>query len=100
MKTEHSIPASAQERPAWIIYQLKLRGLTLSEIARQNGWSRWAVANALRLPSYPQELALAEALELPVERLFPERYRDGRRLHPVKGSRGGAASQRSKEEAA
>ncbi len=43
------------------------------------------VRRALFQPSFPQELALANALDLTVQQLFPERYdSDGNRLHFVR----------------
>lgn len=80
-----NIPNEALARAAWVQYQLKLRGLSLSRLARQHGWTPRVLSTALRVPSYPQEVALAEALELTVPQLFPDRYAaDGTRLHIIR----------------
>ncbi len=85
--SELNIPADPHERAAWVVFQLRLRGVSFAAIARRHGWSRRVVAMAMRVPSFPQEKAIAEELGLPVERLFPERYDgNGKRRHLVRGS--------------
>lgn len=79
------IPKDLGERNAWVIAQLKARGLSLAAIARENDWCSRTPSMALRLPNYPAEMAIAAALGTTPEILFFERYdRSGRRLHYVR----------------
>lgn len=75
-----NIPKNPVERRAWVIYQLRCRGSSLSQIARQEGVSQQAVSNALMTPSYRLEIAIANAIGVTVEALFPERYDGAYRL--------------------
>ena len=69
------IPENPIKRRGFIKWQLELRGLSLAEIARQQGVTRKAVSQvAGGGPSARIQQALAEALDMPVERLFPERF--------------------------
>jgi lambda repressor-like predicted transcriptional regulator len=68
------IPKNPAERRAWVCYQLKIRGNSLRRIAQQLSVSHQAVSNALMTPSSRIEHVIAEALDMPVERLFAERY--------------------------
>lgn len=80
-----NIPSNPAERRAWVLYQLKLRGLSLSSIAREEGVVQQAVSNALLIPSSHLEEAIARAIDVPVRDLFPERFAaDGRRLNPTR----------------
>lgn len=85
----YDIPSfdSPLARKAWVMAELKVRGLSFASLARANGWHPGAIANALLVPSDPQEKVLAAALGLAQADLFPERYGpDGQRLHWVKNS--------------
>lgn len=83
------IPTDLHARTAWVIYQLKLRGSSLSAIGRRLDCSRQAVRKALLHPSYRQELAIARTLEVSVQDLFPERYEDsGKRRHRIVDAKG------------
>lgn len=74
-------PKNPAERRAWVAYQLKLRGLSLASVAASLGVCRQAVSGALMTPSERIETALAQALEIPVATLFPERFdRQGIRI--------------------
>ena len=65
-------------RRAWVIYHIKLKGLTLAEIARRNGVGRQCAQRALSQPYPKYERLIAQALGLKVQSLFPDRYdRDG-----------------------
>lgn len=80
------IPTDPFERREWVIYQLRLRGTTLTGLGRARGVSRQAVSQALFAPSYEIERAIAKALGIPVRRLFPERFDEhGHRLHAIRG---------------
>ena len=93
---------TARERSFWVQAQLRLAGTSFAAIARTKGWSRAAVANAMLVPSDPQERAIADALGISQQELFPERYdAAGKRLHLVRGlpPRGGAANVKRSEAA-
>lgn len=69
-----SIPKDPVHRNEWIKYQLRLRGSSMSQLARRLGVTRQAVRNALS-SSYPKmERAIAHELGLPPEAIWPERY--------------------------
>lgn len=83
--SETAPPTDPTERTLWVQMQLRLKGHSFSAIARQYGWHRNVVAKAMRMPSYPQEEAIASALGLRVRKLFPERYDPrGNRLHRLR----------------
>lgn len=67
-------PRNPVNRRAWVTHQLKLRGQSLTSIGAVLGVCRQAVSGALTTPSERIEQALAEALDLPVVTLFPERF--------------------------
>lgn len=73
----NEIPREAKARGAWIVYQLHVRGTSLSAIARTLGVSRSASSHALRRPYPRMETAIAAALGLSAQDLFPERYPNG-----------------------
>jgi lambda repressor-like predicted transcriptional regulator len=63
-----------QSRRDLIIYKLRTRGYTVSDLARNLGVTTQAVTNGLRVP-YPRiEKVISEILDEPVQTLFPERY--------------------------
>lgn len=69
------------KRRAWVAFQLRLRGSSFSELARELGVSRQAIGQALLVPSSHLEPAIADALGITVRQLFPDRYdASGRRL--------------------
>lgn len=81
MSTSYSssdIPADPVQRNEWIKYQLRLRGSSLSKLARRLGVTRQAVRNALSSPYPKMERAIAAELDLCPEDIWPERY-SGRR---------------------
>jgi lambda repressor-like predicted transcriptional regulator len=85
MQTPHvtsDLPKNPAGRRAWLLYQLKLRGLTVAALARENGVSREALYGAMNKPSSHLERTIASALGVGVRQLFPERFdeRSGRRL--------------------
>ena len=86
-----TIPMDPRKRLAWALYQLKLRNLTLRCLSIEAGWNPNAVRNAFFLPSLPQERVIAEAIDLTVEELFPERYdADGNRIPRVREKKASA----------
>lgn len=56
------------------MFRLKLKGSSLSAVARKHDVSPQAVSNALDAPSAKIEDALAAELEIEVQQLFPERF--------------------------
>lgn len=78
-----NVPKNPAERRAWVLYQLRLRGWHLADIAREEGVSRQAVFSALHAPNEHLEPAIAAKLGLEAKQLFPERFcaDTGRRLH-------------------
>lgn len=69
------------KRRAWVIYQLSLRGQSLASLARRLGVTRTTPGYALSKPYPRMERAIAEAVEVPVHVLFPDRYApNGERL--------------------
>jgi Ner family transcriptional regulator len=66
-----------KKRRAWVIYQLSLKGMNLSDIAREHGVVRGAVYHAFNHPYPRMERAIADALGMLVSDLWPERYEGG-----------------------
>lgn len=59
---------------SWVIYQLAMQGRSLAEVARQAGVRRQTIYQPF-LRSYPRmEKLVADALGLPPQTLWPERY--------------------------
>jgi Ner family transcriptional regulator len=79
------LPKNPAARRAWLTYQLRIRGRSVSELARANGVSREALYGAMNTPSSHLERAIAGALNLAPQQLFPERFDGrGRRLSQVR----------------
>lgn len=68
------IPKDSAHRREWIKYQLRLKGISLSAIARELGVSRHAPRIALVTPYPRMERAIAAKIGVPPEILWPERY--------------------------
>jgi Ner family transcriptional regulator len=79
------IPSDPVLRWEWIKFQLRAKGTSLAKLARELHVTGQAVKNVKRT-AYPRmERAIAKALGLPVEKLWPERWNaDGspNRLRP------------------
>lgn len=74
-------PKNPADRRLWVGYHLKKRGSSLGRIAASLGVARQSVYSALMTPSERIEQAIADALEMPVQALFPERFdRSGVRI--------------------
>jgi Ner family transcriptional regulator len=67
-------PTDPKARRAWIIYRLRLKGYTLGSLARELGVARGVPGNALRGPYPRMERAIATALGLQPQQIWPERY--------------------------
>ena len=72
-----TIPTDPMQRNEWIKFQLRIRGSSLSQLARDLGVTRQAVRNALS-SRYPRmERVIAAEIGLDPETIWPERYRRG-----------------------
>ena len=81
-----TVPTEPMTRRPWVIYQLRLRGLSLRMLGAEVGVSHNALSKALLCPSLRLEKVLAEAIGLTVVDLFPERHdQAGNRLPLVRG---------------
>lgn len=70
----NEIPDDPVQRNEWIKFQLRMRGSSLSKLARRLGVSRQAVRNALSAPYPKMERVIADELGLPPRAIWPERY--------------------------
>ncbi|MCC5780788.1 helix-turn-helix domain-containing protein [Nitratireductor sp. B36] len=64
--------------PRWdrhsILAHMRRRGMTLTGLAERYGLSTSGVKNIWTRPNEPAERAIADFLEEPVEKVFPDRY--------------------------
>ena len=67
-------PASQGWHPAFIVYQLRLRGLSLRRLARKHGYSPNTFTTAMHRPVATVELLIARALDVKPQEIWPERY--------------------------
>ncbi len=65
-----------QNRRAWVIYQLSLKGTSLAALARELGVRPTTIYQAFDRPYPRMEQAIAEAVGITPQELFPERYRE------------------------
>lgn len=69
--------------PELIRAEIKMRGKTLSDLARQYEISPRVVALALKAPSLSGEKAIADFLGKPLHELWPKRWtKNGKRIRP------------------
>lgn len=95
------LPKNPAMRRAWLVYQLRLRGLTVRELARREGVSHVALSRTMFLPSSHLERVIAKALGTTVRQLFAERYgSDGQRLHATRAPQRSRAARRGNLKAA
>ncbi len=73
-KNLQEIFSDADRRRAWVVYRVKLRGLSLAHLARQAGVSRSCLYQVFRKPYPRMEQIVANAVGLTPQILFPERY--------------------------
>lgn len=73
------IPSNPRQRREWIKYQLRLRGLSLAALARQERVARTTAKKCLYEPYPKWERKIAKRLGVKPERLWPERYDTGGR---------------------
>lgn len=69
-----NILADPEKRHAWVMNALRLKGLTLADVARDGGVHRVALYHVWQ-KRYPRmQSLLAAALDMRPQDLFPERY--------------------------
>jgi Ner family transcriptional regulator len=74
------VPSDPVQRNEWIKFQLRMRGTSMSDLARRLGVTRQAVRNALTAPYPKMERIIARELDLEPEAIWPERYRYRRQM--------------------
>jgi len=70
------IPKEPAVRREWVMYQLRLRGLSLRKLASREGVHPQAISNALMTPNAHLEPVIAAAIGVKQRDLFPERFDD------------------------
>lgn len=84
--TTNNVPKDLRARRAWVIFQLRCKGLNLTVLAEQEGVSRQVMAKCLTTPNARAEDVVAAAIGLTAPELFPERFDSaGERLFRVRG---------------
>jgi Ner family transcriptional regulator len=73
-KTLDAILADPKLRAEWIKYQLRIRGQSLAQIARDAGCNRNTVTSVWTRRYPAMQRRIADALGMSPEILFPERY--------------------------
>ncbi len=77
-----TVPQVEPDRRLWIRAQLLLRNITLGQLSRAEGLSQSAVKTALWKPYGRGEAAIARALDMRPQDIWPERYdADGLPIH-------------------
>ncbi len=79
------VPLEETARREWIKFQLRVRGSSLSAIARELGVTRHAPRLALVKPYPRMERAIADKLGLKPMELWPERYDENGQPNRTKG---------------
>lgn len=74
------------QRNEWIKFQLRMRGTSMSDLARRIGVTRQAVRNALTAPYPKMERVIANELDLAPEVIWPERYEHRRFMNAAHDS--------------
>lgn len=72
--TTTAIPNCPEKRWEWIKYSLRTLGTSLADLARRQEVSRNAVLNVKRVPYPRMERAIASALGMQPEQIWPERW--------------------------
>lgn len=71
------VPKNPAIRRVWICGQLRIRGTSLRALALRAGVTHQAMSAALMAPNIHLEPAIAEAIGLTPQTLFPERFGAG-----------------------
>jgi lambda repressor-like predicted transcriptional regulator len=75
------------ERRIWVKAQLALNGTSFAKLARANGCTPKAVSSVLETPSLRMEQIIANAIRVPHQELFSDRYfADGTRKYRVRAT--------------
>jgi len=69
-------PALQDWQPAYIVYQLRLKGLSLRRLSRLHGYAAGSAELANRLPWPKMERLIADALGVTPQQIWPSRYHD------------------------
>lgn len=84
------MPGEPRQRRSWLVYQLKLRGLSLAKLSKKRGLSRYALAASLNR-GYPST-EIAKALGLKPQVIWPECFDSrGQRIKKKPGRKPRAA---------
>ncbi len=83
----HTKAKKINVKSPWHIEQVKaairMRGMSLKDLALQNNLPAAAISFALSNPHRPAETAVSEFLGVPLHELWPDRWTaDGRRIRP------------------
>lgn len=70
---------------AWVIYRLALKGTSLAALAQQRGVTRHTLYKPFVMPYPKSERAIAGALGLRPEQLWPDRYGPDGRSNRTRG---------------
>lgn len=83
---KREFPLIPAQRRAWIIYELRVLGISPRELADREGVSPQAIsASAMGNGSSHLQSILADTLGIPVHELFPEHFdSNGSRLTPTR----------------
>ncbi len=73
-KNLREIFSDPDRRRVWVSYQVRLKGKTLADYARDAGVSRSCLYSGFRHPYPHMEKIIADAVGLTPQILFPERY--------------------------
>lgn len=98
MKLYNEIPKDFNLRWEWIKYQLRAKGTSLADLARQLEVERNALNNVKRVPYPRMERAIAKALGLTPFQIWPERWdQNGEplRLRPGRAEKSSEIRQKS-----
>lgn len=83
-------PAAKGWHPAFILYHLRLKGLSLRKVAVRAGYAAGSAESPIRRPWPAMERAVADAIGVHPNEIWPERYEaDGspkRGFYAKKGS--------------
>ena len=67
-------PVVEDWHPAYIVYRLRLRGLSLRKLSREHGYCAQAAQLACRLPWPKMQKLIAAAIGVPPAEIWPTRY--------------------------
>ncbi|WP_425048775.1 helix-turn-helix domain-containing protein [Pseudomonas juntendi] len=87
MKPANGIPKDPALRWEWIKFQLRAHDTSLSKLARQLGVERNALHNVKRGPYPRMETAIAKAIGLTPQQVWPERWNSDGTPNRQRGAR-------------